>query len=431
LPKILFLPTRYYPSISGAEFYIQSIAEILERDYKYKIDIMTSNAIDFKALKSSQGKIIQKGNKFFSKVNNLHIDRFSVDYESSLKEKMKFVKQNILQAKLKLSDECLKQLLKNGPFVKTLFDFIKNNQKDYDLIHTTFFPYFNLIIGLWLGKLLKKPVFCTPFFHYSNPRYLKPYIDEVLTKFDILIACTRSEKQYLIKNYNIPENKVVIIPMGVDFRKFDLKKDKQKISFKRSYFLEDETKFYMVLFCGYKNYEKGAISILKSIPYIIKKIPKVYFVFIGPSTIAFNRELAKLKKKFEVRIINLTPDNLKGYYDPKKIAAFNETDLFLMPSRSDAYGIAFLEAWASRKPVIGSKIGATPDVINDGIDGILVQFDDIEEISNAVIRLLNKKKLRKKLGQTGYRKIKKFNTWENIAKSTNKLYQEILKSNEI
>jgi glycosyltransferase involved in cell wall biosynthesis len=430
LPKILFLPTRYYPSISGAEFYMQSIAEILKRDYEYKIDILTSNAIDFKALKSSQGKIIQKGNRFFSKVNNLHIHRFSIDYESSLEEKMKFVKKNFLQAKLKLSDECLKHLLKNGPFIKSLFDFIKNNKKDYDIIHTTFFPYFNLIIGLWLGKLLKKPVLCTPFFHYSNPRYLKPYIDEVLTKFDILIACTRSEKQYLIKNYDILENNVVIIPMGVGFRKFDLKKNKQKFSFKQSYFLESETKFYMVLFCGYKNYEKGAISILKSIPYIVQKIPKVYFVFIGPSTMAFNRELNKLKKSFEVRIINLTPDNLKGYYDPKKIAAFNETDLFLMPSRSDAYGIAFLEAWASRKPVIGSKIGATPDVINDGVDGILVQFDNIAEISNAVIKLLKKKKLRKKLGQAGYRKIQEFNTWEKIAKSTNKLYHEILKSND-
>jgi glycosyltransferase involved in cell wall biosynthesis len=428
LPKILFLPTRYYPSISGAEFYIQRIAEILEREYGYVIDILTSNAIDFKALRSPQGKIIEKGSKFFSKVNDLYIKRFSIDYQFNLEEKMKIVKENLMYVKLKLSDECLKHFLENGPYMKALFNYIKKNQKKYDLVHTTFFPYFNLIIGLWVGKLLKKPVICTPFFHYSNPRYLKPYLDEVLKKFDILIACTRSEKHFLIRNYNIPDEKVAIIPMGVDIKKFEQKKHKLNFSFKQFYFSEKEKKFNMVLFCGYKNYEKGAISILKSIPNIIQKVPKVYFVFIGPSTTAFNRELNKLKKNIKVGIINLTPDNLNGYYDPKKIAAFNETDLFLMPSRSDAYGISFLEAWASKKPVIGSNIGATPDVIEDSIDGILVKFDDVNEISNTVIRLLKNKKLRIKLGQAGHRKIQEFNTWEYITKSTNKLYQEMLKS---
>ena len=118
---------------------------------------------------------------------------------------------------------------------------------------------------------------------------------------------------------------------------------------------------------------------------------------------------------------------MKGYYDPKKISAFNETDLFLMPSRSDAYGIAFLEAWASRKPVIGSRIGATPDVINDGIDGMLVKFDDVDDISNAVIKLLKNKNLRKKLGKAGYQKIQEFNSWEYIANCTNNLYQDVIK----
>ena len=137
MPNILFLPTRYYPSISGAEFYIQRIAEILKTKYKYIIDIFTSDAIDFKALRSSRGKVIVKDNKYFSDVNDLHINRFSIDYLSSLEEKMKIVKENILNVKLELSDECLKHFLENGPFTKSLFNFVKNKpQKNYDLILT-------------------------------------------------------------------------------------------------------------------------------------------------------------------------------------------------------------------------------------------------------------------------------------------------------
>ena len=59
---------------------------------------------------------------------------------------------------------------------------------------------------------------------------------------------------------------------------------------------------------------------------------------------------------------------MTGYYDKKKIAAFKEADLYLMPSRSDAFGISFLEAWSAGKPVIGARIGATPEVIRENID---------------------------------------------------------------
>jgi glycosyltransferase involved in cell wall biosynthesis len=182
----------------------------------------------------------------------------------------------------------------------------------------------------------------------------------------------------------------------------------------------------MVLFCGYKNFEKGALSILKAIPNILKKCPKVYFVFIGPSTIAFNRELSKLQKKIKPRIINLTPDNLKGYYDSKKIAAFKETDIFLMPSRSDAYGIAYLEAWASGKPVIGANIGATPEVIRNNFDGLLVEFNNFKDIANKVVTLLKNEDFSNKMGQEGKRKVKKSFSWYDVAKQTNQVYMELI-----
>jgi len=135
--------------------------------------------------------------------------------------------------------------------------------------------------------------------------------------------------------------------------------------------------------------------------------------------------LSKIQKSIELRVINLTPDNLKGYYDVKKIAAFNETDVFLMPSRSDAYGIAFLEAWASGKPVIGANIGATPEVIRDKIDGLLVEFDDHIDIAEKVVMLLKKKRLRKNLGLEGINKVQEFFSWDTIAKKTHETYQEL------
>ncbi|MHA1488858.1 MAG: glycosyltransferase family 4 protein [Promethearchaeota archaeon] len=430
LNNILYIPTRYFPSISGAEFYFQRMAEILNAKFEYNIDIYTSNAIDFKALRDPKGRIIEENSKFFNKVNNLKINRFPINYGLSFQEKLDFIKNIDSYKSLNLSDDCLKKLLKNGPYLDGLINLILNSDEiDYDLVHATFFPYFNLIISLIIARFLNKPSVCTPFFHFSNPRYLEPNLNEVLSKFDLLIACTNIEKKKLLEKLNISEEKVKVIPMGVDYNIFEsihktLFKD---FYFKQKFFKQKETKYKLVLFCGYKNYEKGSISILKAIPFILKKIKKVYFVFIGPSTMAFNRELSRIQKINDVRIINFTPDNLTGYFDKKKLTAFEEADLFLMPSRSDAFGIAFLEAWSVGKPVIGCNIGATPEVIQNDVNGFLVEFDNPWDIAEKVVKLLKRKKLGKRIGLAGKKKVVNNYTWEIIANKTHKTYQNLIK----
>lgn len=427
--NILYLPTRYFPSISGAEFYFQRMAEILTTKYKYNITIYTSNAIDFKALRDSNGKTLSKDNKYYDKVNNLKINRFKVNYNLSENEILNKLKTIPALNTLILKDEILKAFIKNGPYLGDLLEnLLKKPDLNSDLIHTTFFPYFNCIISLIVGRTIKKPVICTPFFHFTNPRYFDLRLIEVLKKFDLLIACTNLEKKFLIQKCKIQPEKIKVIPMGVDYEKFKnvYKSSLERNYFKQKFFTKREQKYKLILFCGYKNYEKGALSILKSIPYILNKIEKVYFVFIGPSTIAFNKEVSKIHKLENARILNFTPDNLTGYFDKKKMAAFKEADIYLMPSRSDAFGISFLEAWSAGKPVIGARIGATPEVIRENIDGLLVEFDNPEDIAQKVIYLLKSKRLRKKFGFAGQLKVSQKYTWDIIANETHYTYKNLI-----
>ena len=432
MSNILYIPTRYFPSISGAEFYFQRMAEILTSKFNYKIDIFTSNAIDFKALRDPKGKVIMEDNKFYNEVNSLKINRFSIHHNISEGEILQNLKKVPSFNSLNLSDNLIKKFIKNGPYLGNIIDyFLKQEKTNYDLIHTTFFPYFNLIISLIVGRNINRPVICTPFFHFSNPRYLDSTLIEILKKFDAIIACTNLEKEVLVKKFNIQAEKIKIISMGVDYKIFERlhSKELNHYYFKQNFFKKKEKNYKLVLYCGSKNYEKGALTTLRSIPYILKKTKKVYFVFIGPSTRAFNRELSKIKKLRNSRIINFSPDNLTGYYDKKKLAAFKEADLFLMPSRSDAFGIAFLEAWAARTPVIGARIGATPEVIRENIDGLLVEFDDPADTAQKVIKLLKNKKLRKKLGYAGQLKVSQNYTWEIVAEKTHQTYQNVIKAN--
>jgi glycosyltransferase involved in cell wall biosynthesis len=362
----------------------------------------------------------------------LKINRFSIQYDISEEEILQKVKKIPLFNSLNLSDNLIKKFISNGPYLVNLIDyFLEQRKLNYDLIHTTFFPYFNLIISLIVGRKINKPIICTPFFHFSNPRYLDSALIEILKKFDVIIACTNLEKEVLVKKFKIKDEKIKVISMGVDYKIFE-GVHRTKLNhyyFKQNFFNKREKNYRLVLYCGYKNYEKGALTILKSIPYILEKTKKVYFVFIGPPTKAFNRELSKIQKLRNSRIINFTPDNLTGYYDKKKLTAFKEADLFVMPSRSDAFGIAFLEAWAAGKPVIGARSGATPEVIRENIDGLLVNFDDHEETAQKVIKLLKSKKLRKRLGSAGQLKVFQNYTWEKVAEKTHQTYQNLIKRN--
>ncbi|UCD02277.1 MAG: glycosyltransferase family 4 protein [Promethearchaeota archaeon] len=427
--KILYLPTRYFPSISGAEFYFQRMAELLTTKYNYNIDIYTSNAIDFKALRNSSGRTITPDNKYFNQVNNLKLNRFPVNYGIPIKDILQKLKTIPAYRTLNLPDDSVVKFIQNGPYMGDLLDsLLKKSDLNYDLVHATFFPYFNLIMSLILGSFINKPKVCTPFFHFSNPRYLDNKLTEVLKKFDLLIACTNLEKNYLVQKFHIQPEKIRVIPMGVDYEKFEKGKITalKQFSFKQKFFKKKEKKYKLVLFCGYKNYEKGALTILRSIPYILKKMKKVYFAFIGPSTIAFNRELSKIQKLENARVINFTPGNLTGYFDKKKISAFNEADIYLMPSRSDAFGISFLEAWSAGKPVIGARIGATPEVIGENVDGMLVEFDNPEDIARKVISLLKSKRLREKYGLAGQLKVSQKYTWNIIAYKTHKTYKNLI-----
>ena len=69
---------------------------------------------------------------------------------------------------------------------------------------------------------------------------------------------------------------------------------------------------------------------------------------------------------------------LLGFVDKKTQAdILAAADVLALPSRTDSFGIVFLDAWANGKPVIGANAGGIPGVISDGVDGLLVPFGDV------------------------------------------------------
>ena len=119
---------------------------------------------------------------------------------------------------------------------------------------------------------------------------------------------------------------------------------------------------------------------------------------------------------------------IDGFEERDKSSIFDAFDVFAMPSTGESFGIAYLEAWACRKPVIGGRIGSTQCVIEEGKDGLLVDPHDAGEIATAIIRLLADPEERSRMGQAGYEKILSRFTWDKITERVEAIYRGLATS---
>lgn len=439
--RILLFPTRYYPAISGGDFSLQRVAEELQKPRKRganyhaqyqanQVHVFTSNAIDFAAL-HGVGKVVTAKHKHFTSYRNISITRFAVASPSTNlaqeKQTMKSLFYHSFPEFSQKSNSFLIQCLENGPILPELHHIIHNRTSPIELmgfspdaIHCSYLPYNNLLYALILGNLWSIPVFVTPFLHFENSRYQDSSLYQIMNLFSGIFACTPHERQIFLNN-GVSSSKVYVIPMGVDFHKFKLQNNK----------IPQLTEVLpvthpLVLFCGYKNFEKGALTLLHAIPKVLTRRSEINFLFIGPASKAYNYELKNLRKEHpKARIFNLTPNNLSGVLDPKKIGAFQFADIFCMPSRSDAYGIVYLEAWATKTPVIAANTPQMQDVISHNESGMLVPFNDSEILATTILELIENESLRNRLGEKGYEKTVPAHSWLNITQMYFKKYLQV------
>ena len=145
---------------------------------------------------------------------------------------------------------------------------------------------------------------------------------------------------------------------------------------------------------------KGHDLVIRALPSIIRQVPNVIYLIGGEGP-----HLSKLKQL--VRELDLQ-DYVRfcGFIEPEDILAFHHAgDVFVMPNRilpdgdTEGFGIVFLEAGATGRPVIGGRAGGAVDAIVDGTTGLLVDPYSHEELVEKTITLLKNEELAIKLGE--------------------------------
>ncbi|MBI3307935.1 MAG: glycosyltransferase family 4 protein, partial [Candidatus Melainabacteria bacterium] len=105
---------------------------------------------------------------------------------------------------------------------------------------------------------------------------------------------------------------------------------------------------------------------------------------------------------------NVSQDELHKYYE--------SCDIFVLPSIGEGFGIVFLEAMYHKKPCVGVKATAVPEVISDGKTGVLCNVDDKVALEESIIKLLKDDNIRSSYGMAGFEKLQKEFTFDDFQK---------------
>jgi len=174
--------------------------------------------------------------------------------------------------------------------------------------------------------------------------------------------------------------------------------------------------------------EKGQLFCLKTLLPILKKNSNCKVLIAGdakihPDTKYPGEILSFIRHNHLDGCVIMTGfvEDMNGFY--------NAIDLFLLPSFREPFGRVLIEAMATEKPVIASRVGGVPEVVDNEINGFLVNPHDADSWCECIDKLINDKSLRVQLGKAGRRKVLEKFTLGNITSKIVSMYDELLHDN--
>ncbi len=114
-----------------------------------------------------------------------------------------------------------------------------------------------------------------------------------------------------------------------------------------------------------------------------------------------------------------------GFVPREQMAAlYRQTDIFVLPSQNEGMSIALLEAMASGLPVVVTQTGGTSELVSDAINGRVVQWADVDGLTNALAPMVSDAGLRQRMGRTGRERAERF-SWPEITREYLRLFEQV------
>tara|TARA_Y100000739_G_scaffold39018_1_gene29575 strand:- start:1615 stop:2772 length:1158 start_codon:yes stop_codon:yes gene_type:complete len=384
--KILQGCVRYPPAPGGAETVVKAYSEGL-RDLGHDVEVITTDLY-------TETPFIKK--EMPSEVNGINVTRHKAYTVSG-------------EAHYVLAPGMVQSFL----------------SKKADIIHTHSYGYFQNHAGWIRERFQSTPWVITPHFHPSwsmwggaKRKTLREFYDTVIGKgtmesADLITCVSKHERDMLVSEIGISEDNIKIIYNGINWNDWKILPDKNIF---RKQYPDISDKF--VLFAGRLATNKGLSDLISAMDLVNQK--SVDLVITG-ADMGLGKQLEKEASEKGVRMHRL------GHIDDETYrSVLAAAEMLVLPSEYEAFGIVLLEAAAAETAVIGTNVGGIPEAMSPGNNGLIVEYNDVDNLSKSIATLLDDAKMCKEMGKAGRVWAKNF-SWDSILKELEQEYSSIIR----
>lgn len=203
----------------------------------------------------------------------------------------------------------------------------------------------------------------------------------------------------LIEDYGVPEQKITVIPPGVDLNVWQYREADQSGTPMR------------ILFIGGDFYRKGGEILLEAFRNMPEGLAELVLV-----------TRTKIPPQKNVHVFNdMTPNT------PQLISLCQSCDIFVLPTKAEAFGIAAVEASAMGLPVIGTAVGGLTDIVKHNVSGFVIEPDDIHSLTKYLLEMAANPEKRRQLGHEARKRTEHLFDAKKNAQRVSEMLQKVVK----
>lgn len=231
---------------------------------------------------------------------------------------------------------------------------------------------------------------------------------------DHVVTVSRFVGDYLI-SAGVPGQRITAVPTGVDFSRYQPTAEGGAL--RRELGLPDGCP--LVGTVAILRQKKGHAELLDAVPQVLARFPDTHFIFAGdgPQQENLERRIAELGLGQRVHMLGLRRD---------VINVLQSLDLFVLPTHQEALGTAFIEAGAMGLPAVATHVDGVPEVVRDGLTGLLVPPRDSVALATAIVAMLSDPERRRAMGAAASEFVRKAYSREAMAAGMVDVYTRLL-----
>ena len=242
-----------------------------------------------------------------------------------------------------------------------------------------------------------------------------------LRKADLVLAPSKYTAEHVVADQGVDPEKVRVLPWALDpqFEALAANAGKNRVP---ANFPQGQVVLTVGRWRADERY-KGMDTLITALPRLLPRWPELQLVAVGDGD-----DRAWLADLAEETGVERHVHFLSSLSYEELAACYAHCEMFALPSRGEGFGLVYLEAMASGKPVIGGAHGGVPEVIEDGKTGYLVPHGDAAQLATAIETLLSDASLREGMGRRGKQRVENEFRFSVFAKSFRKILRELCES---